>query len=236
MDTKCIRCTRPRIENLKICVVCQQKNLERLTKNKHQCKWITKTDGQCSIRTDKTLNYCKRHSEYEGIVNPDKINELKECSGCIRKRIDTEFIRNNQIYNTCNECEERRIKNNTIKKTKKVKCAVIDCSNNSIDNNKYCLLHINYIEKDDTMCSNNSCYELIEEGYKQCATCRAKERSKYNTIDNRLKYYINNCKQENKKWELSNEIAKKLFLENCHYCGKLSNQIEFNGIDRKKSK
>ena len=201
MDTKCIRCTRPRIENLKICVVCQQKNFERLTKNKHQCKWITKTDGQCSIRTDKSLNYCKRHSEYEGIVNPDKITELKECSGCIRKRIDTEFIRNNQTYNTCNECEERRIQNNANKKINKVKCTVIDCPNNSIDNNKYCLLHINYIEKDDTMCSNNSCYELIEEGYKQCLKCRLQDLNQCNNLTRMNNYYTRNAKCENKNIE-----------------------------------
>lgn len=84
------------------------------------------------------------------------------------------------------------------------------------------------------MCSNRSCYELIIEGYKQCAKCRAKERSNYNTISNRLRYYIKNCKQENKKWELSNDIAKKLFLEECHYCGKIANETNFNGIDRKK--
>ena len=233
MEDKCRRCSRPRIENLTICAVCQQKNMERLTKNKHQCKWITKINGQCTIRTDKSLNYCKRHSEYEGIVKAEEITELKECSGCIRKRIDSEFIRNNKTFDTCNECEQRRIQNVANKNINKIKCTVDNCPNNIIDNNQYCLLHINYIKKDDTMCSNNYCYDLIEEGYKQCAKCRAKERSKYNTISNRLRYYIKNCKQENKKWELSNDIAKKLFLEECHYCGKIANETNFNGIDRK---
>lgn len=235
MEDKCRRCSRPRIENLTICAVCQQKNMERFTKNKHQCKWITKTNGQCTIRTDKSLNYCKRHNEYEELVKPEEISELKECSCCIRKRIDSEFIRNNQIFKTCNECEERRIQNVANNNINKIKCTVDNCPNNTIDNNQYCLLHINYIKKDDTMCSNDYCYDLIEEGYKQCAKCRSNERSKYNTIDNRLRYYIKNCKYENKKWELSKEYAKKLFLDKCHYCGKIANQTDFNGIDRKNS-
>lgn len=233
MDTKCRRCFRPRIENLTICAECQRRALERATKNKHQCKWITKTDGQCSIRTDKSLNYCKRHSEYEELVKPEEISELKECSCCIRKRINSEFIRNTQIFKTCNECEERRLQNVANKNINKIKCSVDNCPNNTIDNNQYCLLHINYIKKDDTMCSNDYCYDLIEQGYKQCAKCRAKERSKYNTIENRLRYYIKNCKYENKIWELSNDDAKKLFLEECHYCGKIANKTNFNGIDRK---
>jgi hypothetical protein len=236
METKCIRCSRPRIENLKICTECQKRAFERATKNKHQCNWITETDEQCSIRTDKSLNYCKRHNKYEEIVKVEDVLKLKKCSCCRDRKLDDDFKRNNDIFNTCNDCEIIRQKNVAKKQLTRIKCSVDNCRNNIINNNQYCLLHINFIVKDDTMCSNRSCYELIEDVYKQCAKCRADERSKSNTINNRLNYYKKNCNQENKLWNLMDEDAKKLFLEKCHYCGKNASILNLNGIDRKMPK
>ena len=50
MDTKCIRCTRPRIENLKICVVCQQKNFERLILFYNYTIKLSKVYGKLKIK------------------------------------------------------------------------------------------------------------------------------------------------------------------------------------------
>jgi hypothetical protein len=100
MDTKCRRCFRPRIENLTICAECQRRALERATKNKKQCNWITEIDEQCSIRTDKSLNYCKRHNKFEGIVKPEDVLKLKKCSCCKDRKLDDDFKRNNDIFYT----------------------------------------------------------------------------------------------------------------------------------------
>jgi len=235
MEDKCRRCFRPRIENLTICAECQKRALDRAIKNKHQCNWIIETDEQCSIRTDKSLNYCKRHNKFEGVVKPEDVLKLKKCSCCRDRKLDDDFKRNNDIFNTCNDCEIIRQKNVSKKQITRVKCTVDNCTNNIIDNNQYCLLHINYIEKDDTMCSNRSCYELIIEGYKQCAKCRLQDLNQCNNLTRMNNYYTRNAKIENKNWELSKEQANKFFNDKCHYCGKPKILDKYNGIDRKNS-
>lgn len=227
MNTKCIRCSRPPVSGLKYCEICREKNLLRLNKNKHQCKWITEYDEQCPIKTTLNLNYCKRHGSNEGIIKPEDVINLVKCSNCRNRKTKTEFILNSIEYKSCNLC--RKI----VKKKEKKICEITNCKSYVLNTEKYCLLHINHIEKDNTMCSNNYCYELVIEGYVQCIKCRVEDRIKYNTIDNRLKYYIKNCKMENKIWELSNKDAKKLFLSSCNYCNKSGCLTGLNGIDRK---
>jgi len=84
---RCSRCKKP-VKNLPIkqtkcnnCLSQQKKNKivlrKKRTENKKKCLWINQKGVQCPWNT--SIKYCKRHSKYNGIFEPDDIPNLKNA-------------------------------------------------------------------------------------------------------------------------------------------------------------
>jgi hypothetical protein len=173
----------------------------------NECKYLNKKDKECGKECQ--VNYCDKHSIYEGNVDP---NDMKQCSICI---CGLRFTSGGFSY--CESCREKRSKKKKEKIDLQSKCEFIyvngsKCESSSINNKNYCGNHIKY----DGIVPN----KLNQ--MSECSKC--KKRIESNTMCDTCRDYINN-QAKNRKLK----IVKCAFLtqndDQCpfqkygqHYC------------------
>ena len=147
--------------------------------------------------------------------------ETKKCTNCTRApQILSEFTgRRGKPCKTCSKCREKgKIQDNTQKRIEKhkelMKIKGAEYSKASRQRNVQVKTHD----------MNQSCV---------CAsTQKTRERVsnwKKNNLNEKLCQSKRSAFSRGHEWYLSDEYAKKLFVEECHYCG----CEQLNGIDRK---
>lgn len=161
---------------------------------KKLCIWLNQKGGPCPWQSLPNMDYCKRHSIYQGVFTKEDIPHLKKCSGCKNMFKNEE----NNSYKMCVKCRQRSVLNNEkIKKENEGnKCQGINqnntpCPYKALKNDTYCKNHQTYkrwketIDSGKNMCNNwiRGCFEIIDLTAKQCAACRKKAQEKENKLN-----------------------------------------------------
>ena len=189
--------------------------------------------NNCKYKS-KFGNYCGKHFKIiDKLNNPDKYCSKK---GCKRPK--------KSGYKQCEKCIENGKKSDAKRRNVKIKGKCRNCGKD-IKNN-----FATRSGKEPTLCKHH--YELQckvednrperdrKEQYKNYDKNRKnlKHRKEYNYKYYRsvkyklIDYKAKSNKHEKRKWELEDEYAYHLFMSSCHYCGKKSEELNINGIDR----
>ena len=201
--TKCKECLERQIKNKK-------KQANKRNKNKKKCSWINHKGEPCPWKTNINVNYCKRHSVYQGIFEPSDIPLLKKCSGCnnLFKPLTDE--------KTCSKChtrsEQKREKNKlNIKYCKGILKSGKQCSYKAFDNDDYCKNHQRYkkhkllTEQGKRICSDwvRGCFnELTIYDIAKCSSCKnstnnTKTTTSLTIYDSKYTLYKSEAKRRN---------------------------------------
>lgn len=191
---------------------------------KTKCKWINQKGGDCSWSSIKDKKYCKRHSIYEDLYEPEDIPSLQKCPGC------KNLYKNTTNNKCCDKCITRGKKNRIIEskiKINKKKCIHNKngntCRHNAITENDYCSKHQNYFkvlqlqENGHRICINHirGCFSILEDDDKsRCKTCKIKSNKKEKVL------------RENKKIKATNFNKQTYQNHMCIKCNKIVNENE----------
>lgn len=160
---------------------------------KKLCIWLNQKGGPCPWQSLPKMDYCKRHSIYQGIFTKEDIPHLKKCSGCKNMFKNEE----NNSYKMCIKCRQRSVLNHEkIKKengNENNKCQGKTqkgnpCAYKCLPNDKYCEKHQSYkrwkeaTDAGQNICKNwiRGCFTIINPDIKECATCRKNAQNKEN--------------------------------------------------------
>jgi len=197
-------------------------------KNKDKCKGFDRNKNKCRNYSINETEFCDYHDYMIGYTEY-MLAHLTNCSDCKKMYyfVDT---------STCQKCLDRgkavRIKN----RQQQIMC--IHCGENqkSADND-YCGKHQTEYWKAKVessgkkVCVNyvRGCRAELELDYKytRCQVCLEKEK---------IKDYSRSAVRKDIFAEFTDDQFKKFFRDNCFYCGKNYDALNFNGIDRLYSK
>ena len=74
-----------------------------MTTHNNKCKWLNQQGNPCPWKSLQNKKYCKRHSIYEELYEPEDIPTLIKCSSC--KNLFK--LEENVTYKTCIKCRSR---------------------------------------------------------------------------------------------------------------------------------
>lgn len=149
--------------------------------------------------------------------------ETKKCTNCTRGPQNlSEFIgRRGESCNTCSKCREKGKKQDKTQKRIEqhkeiMKTKGSEYSKASRERKKHGHVKTHDMNQSCVWASNEKSRERISEWKKR-------------NLNEKLGQSKRSAIYRGHDWYLSDEFAKKLFTEQCHYCG---NEQKLNGIDR----
>lgn len=74
----------------------------------------------------------------------------------------------------------------------------------------------------------NTVFVALKRHYKRCDKCRVRDSVRETLIPRKIYNYKREARKRMYSWDLTDEQASRLFMGQCHYCGKHAS----NGIDR----
>jgi len=185
-----------------------------MTDHNNKCKWLNQKGNSCPWKSLQNKKYCKRHSIYEDLYEPEDIPTLTKCSSC--KNLFK--LEENLTYKTCIKCRSR---SKPMKKQIKEKCIFISKLGSSCRNYKfkyeYCKKHQSFYkwktmtDNGDRVCTNwiRGCFaKLSDDDISKCKECKNKHNVKYNK---RYKNKQSMCKAFN----TSNDNINKYICFKC---------------------
>jgi hypothetical protein len=236
--------SREALEGLSRCFKCREYQLKyeeekkKKRKLRANCHWILQDDTNCTYGIFKQ-DYCKRHTMYEGIIDPDEVDKLPKCSSCRNRFKCSDVDEDGNKYKTCDKCRERSEKNREVKRETSKKC--LHCNLNIATDNGYCIKHWGiwwkvFIESSGfRVCPNyvRGCRSKISDDheYNYCENCLQEERSNCNNINYYFRVYKKNAKNRGLLFDLTLKQFQEICINNCYYCGYQPNG-SYNGVDR----
>lgn len=231
---RCSRCKDLfKKDKFKTCGKCREK------KPKVLCKWITKDNLPCPFRSQKDKLYCKIHSIYDNVFQPEDIPNLDKCSTC------KNLFKKEDNFETCKKCRKYRKEKNIANRKTKIYCKGITqnntlCKNSPIYGDDYCLEHQSYKkwknlkEQNLNVCNDwiRGCFNIIKDKDKSyCDICREKYREKEKKYLDKKRdksYDFNFLNIKDKMCQKCNKIYKKELFKNnfCHICYDKQKHIE----------
>lgn len=151
--------------------------------------------------------------------------ENKKCTNCTRAPQPlSEFIgRRGEPCNTCKKCREKgKLQDNSQKRIEKHKELM---KNKGAEYSKASRKRKGQVKTHDM---NQSCVWASNEKSRE----RVSKWKKTN-LNEKLGHVKRSAFSRGHDWYLSDELAKQLFTQECHYCGFLDLEETCNGIDRK---
>lgn len=208
---------------------------------KLKCKWVNQKGKPCPWSSLKDKKYCKRHSIYENIYEPEDIPLLQKCPTC------KNLYKNTNEKKCCDKCINRGNKYKVTKSKKITKKCIREknnkrCRYNAIKENDYCSRHQNYFkllklqEAGHRVCNSHikGCFAILEEDdISRCKKCKVESNKKEKILRDKKKENatdFNKKTHEKKMCVVCNKIVfvKQTINNKCLKCYDSYIKTQFN--------
>lgn len=196
-------------------------------KNVLKCKGLDKNFNKCRRNARPEMHSCEIH-EYMEYYTDNMMKNLNKCSGC------------NKLYylepgQTCYICRSRGKENRLKNKEQTIPCKKSSdgCINQKSLENDYCGKHqTEYWRENVEKDGKKVCFQYIrgcraeldlDYKYSSCQICLEIEK---------IKDYRRRAEKKGINIEFTDDQFKIFFRDDCFYCGRKSDGLDLNGIDR----